>query len=76
VRLCLLVRSPSGTAQRDQAVAATATTGATFKTAAVVDCEGNAVSRADGAQLHRFEQVFSVKNRQGNTVSLQALAAP
>lgn len=76
VRLCLLVRSPGGTAQRDQAVAATATTGATFKTAAVVDCEGNAVSRADGAQLHRFEQVFSVKNRQGNTVSLQALAAP
>jgi type IV pilus assembly protein PilW len=67
VRLCLLVRSASGTAQRD---------GANGAAPPVVDCEGNTLNRADGAQLHRFEQVFSVKNRQGNTVSLQALNLP
>lgn len=57
VRVCLLVRSPQATVLKDSPV--------------VTDCKGEQVQRTDGAQVRRFEQVFSVKNRQGNTVSLK-----
>lgn len=64
VRVCLLVRSlNNNTAVRD----------ASGKTVSVTDCRGVAVSRTDGAQVRTFERLFSVKNRQGNTV---APAAP
>lgn len=56
VRVCMLVRSPQATILRDSPQ--------------VKDCLG--VDRpANGEQVRRFEQVFSVKNRQGNTVSLK-----
>lgn len=59
VRVCLLVRSLSNnTSVRDAA----------GKALSVTDCRGNAVSRTDGVQVRTFERVFSVKNRQGNTV--------
>jgi type IV pilus assembly protein PilW len=56
VRVCLLVRSPQITVQRDALP--------------MLDCFNKELLRADGAQVRRFDQVFSVKNRQGNTVSL------
>ena len=59
VRVCLLVRSLSNN---------TAVRNAAGKALSVTDCRGNAVSRTDGAQVRTFERVFSVKNRQGNTV--------
>lgn len=59
VRVCLLVRSLNNN---------TAVRNASGNALSVVDCRGNAVSRADGAQVRTFERVFSVKNRQGNTV--------
>lgn len=61
VRVCMLVRSPQATVQRDST--------------AVTDCRGNSVSRQDGFQVRRFEQVFSIKNRQGNTVGLTLVQA-
>lgn len=61
VRVCMLVRSPQATTLRDSA--------------AITDCRGNSVSREDGFQVRRFEQVFSIKNRQGNTVSLKLAQA-
>ena len=60
VRVCMLVRSPQATVLRDAP--------------AVADCKGGSISRTDGAQVRRFEQVFSIKNRQGNTVSLKLAA--
>lgn len=63
IRVCMLVRSPQATVPRDSPD--------------VLDCNNNPVSRADnGVQVRRFEQVFSVKNRQGNTVGLRLAAAP
>lgn len=62
VRICMVVRSVSATAQRD----------AQGQTVARVDCLGKELPRDTGAQLRRFERVFSVKNRQGNTVALAA----
>ncbi len=59
VRVCLLVRSLSNN---------TAVRNAAGQALSVTDCRGNAVSRTDGAQVRTFERVFSVKNRQGNTV--------
>lgn len=60
VRVCLLVRSlNNNTAVRDAA----------GKAVSVTDCRGVAVSRTDGAQVRTFERLFSVKNRQGNTVA-------
>jgi len=60
VRVCLLVRSlNNNTAVRDAARNALS----------VTDCLGVAVSRTDGAQVRTFERLFSVKNRQGNTVA-------
>lgn len=59
VRVCLLVRSTSGTALR------TATNG---QAAAITDCSGSSYTPPNGAQVRRFEQVFSVKNRQSNAV--------
>jgi type IV pilus assembly protein PilW len=60
VRVCLLVRSlNNNTAVRD----------ATGRAVSVTDCRGVAVSRTDGAQVRTFERLFSVKNRQGNTVA-------
>ncbi|WP_338439672.1 PilW family protein [uncultured Aquabacterium sp.] len=59
VRMCLLVRSLSNN---------TAVRNAAGEALNVTDCRGNAVSRTDGAQVRTFERVFSVKNRQGNTV--------
>lgn len=59
VRVCVLVRSLSNN---------TAVRNAAGKALNVTDCRGNAVSRTDGAQVRTFERVFSVKNRQGNTV--------
>lgn len=60
VRVCLLVRSAQVTVQRDAPP--------------MLDCFNDELPRADGAQVRRFEQVFSLKNRQGNTVSLIAAA--
>lgn len=57
VRICLMVRSPQATVLKDSP--------------AVTDCKGGTVSRSDGFQVRRFEQVFSLKNRQGNTVGLK-----
>lgn len=56
VRVCMLVLSPQPTLLSDAPN--------------VTDCLGETKSRG-GAQVRRFEQVFSVKNRQGNTVSLK-----
>lgn len=56
VRVCMLVRSPQPTLLSDAPD--------------VTDCLGDTKSTS-GAQVRRFEQVFSVKNRQGNTVSLK-----
>jgi type IV pilus assembly protein PilW len=61
IRVCMLVRSAQSTALRDAPD--------------VTDCRGETVSRANGVQVKRFEQVFSVKNRQGNTVPLKLAAA-
>lgn len=59
VRVCLLVRSlNNNTAVRNAAGSAIS----------ITDCSGNTMTRADGAQVRTFERVFSVKNRQGNTV--------
>lgn len=59
VRVCLLVRSlNNNTAVRNAAGSALS----------ITDCRGNTLTRADGAQVRTFERVFSVKNRQGNTV--------
>jgi type IV pilus assembly protein PilW len=66
VRICMVVRSQSASAQRDAA----------GRTVARTDCFGNELPRNTGAQLRRFERVFSVKNRQGNTVAVAAQAAP
>lgn len=60
IRVCMLVRSARSTALGDAPD--------------VTDCRGEAVSRANGVQVQRFEQVFSVKNRQGNTVPLKLAA--
>lgn len=62
VRVCMVVRSPQSSVLRDAP--------------AVIGCDDQPISRTDGAQVRRFEQVFSVKNRQGNTVSLKLAAAP
>ena len=59
VRVCVLVRSLSNN---------TAVRNAAGKALNVTDCRGIALSRTDGAQVRTFERVFSVKNRQGNTV--------
>lgn len=59
VRVCLLVRSTSGTALR---------TGTNGQAAAITDCSGSSYTPPNGAQVRRFEQVFSVKNRQSNAV--------
>lgn len=59
VRVCLLVRSTSGSALR---------TGANGQAAAITDCSGSSYTPPNGAQVRRFEQVFSVKNRQSNAV--------
>jgi len=56
VRVCMLVRSPQSTVLRDSPEGK--------------DCLG-ADLPANGQLVRRFEQVFSVKNRQGNTVSLK-----
>lgn len=60
IRVCMLVRSAHSTALRDAPD--------------VTDCRGESVSRANGVQVRRIEQVFSVKNRQGNTVPLKLAA--
>ncbi|WP_160322565.1 PilW family protein [Aquabacterium parvum] len=61
IRVCMLVRSAQSTTLRDAPD--------------VTDCRGESVSRANGVQVQRFEQVFSVKNRQGNTVPLKLAVA-
>lgn len=61
VRVCMMVRSFSATAERKGQDDAWA----------VSDCNGAKISR-NGAQLRRFERVISVKNRQGSTVALSA----
>jgi len=61
VRVCMLVRSPQPSVMRDSLP--------------VTDCRGNPVSRQDGFQIRRFEQVISIKNRQGNTVGLKVAQA-
>lgn len=64
VRVCLMVRSPQNSAQRDDADGTAAD---------VADCiDGSAYNRDNGAQVRRFEQVFSIKNRQGGTIGLRA----
>lgn len=62
VRICLMVRSLNATALR----------GSDGKAADVQDCLGQDVTPPNGAQLRRFDQVFSIKNRQGGTVALRA----
>ncbi len=59
VRVCLLVRSTSGSALR---------TGANGQVSATTDCNGSSYTPPGGAQVRRFEQVFSVKNRQTQSV--------
>lgn len=59
VRVCLLVRSISGSALR---------TGANGQASAITDCNGSSYTPPSGAQVRRFEQVFSVKNRQTQAV--------
>lgn len=59
VRVCLLVRSTSGSALR---------TGTNGQASAITDCSGSTYTPPNGAQVRRFEQVFSVKNRQSNAV--------
>lgn len=61
VRICMMVRSFSATAER----------GGQGDAWVVTDCNGNTMTRS-GAQLRRFERVVSVKNRQGSTVALTA----
>lgn len=56
VRVCMLVRSRQPTLLRDAPE--------------VTDCFGDR-KPTEGAQVRRFEQVFGVKNRQGNTVGLK-----
>lgn len=60
VRICLMVRSINATALRNAEGNATS----------VEDCLRQSVTPPNGAQLRRFEQVFSIKNRQGGTVAL------
>lgn len=62
VRVCMVVRSPQSSALRDAP--------------AVAGCDGKSIARVDGSQVRRFEQVFSVKNRQGNTVGLRLASSP
>ncbi len=62
VRVCMVVRSPQSSVLRDAP--------------AVIGCDDKPIARTDGAQIRRFDQVFSVKNRQGNTVGLKLAAAP
>ena len=60
VRVCLLVRSSSASSLR---------TGANGQAEPLMDCRGNAAyTPPSGAQVRRFEQVFTVKNRQTNSV--------
>lgn len=64
VRVCMMVRSPQNSAQRDDADGTAVD---------VADCiDGSAYKRDNGAQVRRFEQVFSIKNRQGGTIGLRA----
>lgn len=62
IRVCMLVRSPQSSVLRDSP--------------SVIGCDNKAITRTDGAQVRRFDQVFSVKNRQGNTVGLKVAVAP
>lgn len=62
VRVCMVVRSPQSSVLRDAP--------------SVIGCDDKPIARTDGAQVRRFEQVFSIKNRQGNTVGLKLAAAP
>ncbi|MEK6668130.1 MAG: PilW family protein [Pseudomonadota bacterium] len=59
VRVCLLVRSTSGSALR---------TGVNGQASATTDCNGSSYTPPGGAQVRRFEQVFSVKNRQTQSI--------
>lgn len=59
VRVCLLVRSTSGSGVRS---------GAHGQAGAITDCNGSSYTPPGGAQVRRFEQVFSVKNRQTQSV--------
>lgn len=59
VRVCLMVRSISGSALR---------TGTNGQASATTDCNGSSYTPPGGAQVRRFEQVFSVKNRQTQSV--------
>lgn len=60
VRVCLLVRSSSASSLR---------TGANGQAEPLTDCRGNAAyTPPSGTQVRRFEQVFTVKNRQTNSV--------
>jgi type IV pilus assembly protein PilW len=60
VQVCLVVRAlGNNTALRD------ATSG---QATAITDCNGAQLTPPLGAQMRRFEQTFSVKNRQTNTL--------